>query len=608
MATPAPSPNTAPASASDPVLCIEHLSIGIRQHDRTLRRVVDDFNLSIRPGETVALVGESGSGKTMIGRAVLQLLPPVARVEQGQIQLDGKTLPAAGDRRMRSLRGRVAGMVFQEPMVSLNPALTVGFQMTEALVLHYGMSVAEARERCLAMLAQVKIADPVACFDAYPHQFSGGMRQRIMLASVLVMKPRLLIADEPTTALDAIVQKEVMDIMVSLTREMGTAILLVSHDLALVAHYASRVVVLRQGQTIEAGDTSTILLSPRHDYTRALLDSLPLRGEAATRMEGGSGPPLIEAKSLCVEFKKKAPLFWRKPTVFRAVEDADFNVFEGETLAVVGESGSGKTTLGRALVRLVRESSGSLRFDGREITGLSGPALKRHRLQTQMVFQDPFSSLDPRMDLAAIVAEGLRNVRGLAAAERRQRACDMLAEVGLPGDYAGRHPHELSGGQRQRVCIARAIVAKPRFVVADEPVSALDVTIQKQILILMKNLQAKFGFTYLFISHDLGVVEQIADRVVVMYRGRILETGSRDAIYDRPRHPYTRRLLQATPRIDRTADGGYRLASHQAEVLQPPPGYRYYNHGSIPGEAPSVAAPVMVEVAGDHAVACVPAT
>jgi peptide/nickel transport system ATP-binding protein len=397
-----------------------------------------------------------------------------------------------------------------------------------------------------------------------------------------------------------------MDIMVALAREMGTAILLVSHDLAMVAHYASRVVVLRQGRTIEAGEASAILLAPRHEYTRALLDSLPLRSRATARAT--DAPPLIEAKSLCIEFSRKASLFWRKPTLFRAVEEVDFRIYDGETLAVVGESGSGKTSIGRALVRLVRESSGSIRFAGQEITGLSGNALKQYRLQTQMVFQDPFSSLDPRMDLAAIVAEGLRNVRGLGAAERRRRATDMLAEVGLPGDYRERHPHELSGGQRQRVCIARAIVSRPRFVVADEPVSALDVTIQKQILNLMQELQAKFGFTYLFISHDLGVVEQIADRVVVMYRGRILETGPRDAIYDRPLHPYTRRLLQATPRIGRTADGGYRLASHQAEVRQAPPGYRYYNHGSIPGEALSAAAPVMIEMADGHAVACVPET
>ena len=584
-----------------PVLAIKHLNLGIRQADHTVRRVVDNFSLAMGAGEIVGLVGESGSGKTMIGRAVLQLLPPVALTDGGSIEIDGKPLPKAGTRQIRALRGRDVGMVFQEPMVSLNPALTVGKQMTEGLRLHHGLSARAARERCMAMLERVHIAEPSSCFTAYPHQFSGGMRQRIMLAAVLVMGPRLLIADEPTTALDSIIQTEVMDIMVSLTRELGTALLLISHDLALVAHYASRVVVLRQGQTMEAGQTASILLAPQHEYTRSLLESMPARLD---RVPERSRKVLLEASGLCVNFAKKPLLFWRKPTTFCALNHINLRVREGETLAVVGESGSGKTTLGRTLVQLVHKNAGSIRFNGEDIDGLSSQGLKRYRLQTQMVFQDPFSSLDPRMCLLDIVAEGLRGLANLNAAERRKRALFMLAEAGLSGEYAERLPHELSGGQRQRVCIARAIVAEPRFIVADEPVSALDVTVQKQILLLMMALQRKFGFSYIFISHDLGVVEQVADRVMVMYRGRVLEAGSRDAIFDNPRHPYTRRLLRATPRLARTPQGSYHLVEHQSEEVQPPPGYHYFNHGSMVGTDISVGSPALISVGIDHEVAC----
>ena len=590
------------SQATQPVLGVDRLCVSVLQPDKSLKPVVNDVSFSVLPGKVVALVGESGSGKTMIGRAALQLLPQVAHIDSGSIRFEGRDLVCATGAQMRAVRGRDIGMVFQEPMVSLNPALTVGFQMTEALKLHYGLSDAQAQKRCLAMLERVRIADPLGCFHAYPHEYSGGMRQRIMLASVLVMQPKLLIADEPTTALDALIQKEVMDIMTELARELGTAVLLVSHDLGIVGNYADEVVVLRHGLMVEAGTTRRVLLDPQHEYTRMLLESLPMRGKGtAVRNIGG---PLIEVSSLRVEFSKKAESFWRRPTSFRAVNDADLVIRQGETLAVVGESGSGKTTIGRALARLNSESAGSIRFQGRDVTRFSKRELLEYRLQTQMVFQDPFSSLDPRMTLSAIVAEGLRNAPGLSAAERRDTACEMLAEVNLPGDFANRFPHELSGGQRQRVCIARAIVAAPKFLVADEPVAALDVTIQKQILTLLGRLQQKFGFACLFISHDLGVVEQIADRVIVMYRGSILEVGSRDAIYDDPRHPYTLRLLQATPRLSRNERGGYRLEVLQAAATAPPAGYAYFNHGSIPDRPLTQSTPVMVSVADDHMVAC----
>ena len=503
------------------------------------------------------------------------------------------------------LRGNAIGMVFQEPMVSLNPALRIGVQMTEALRLHRGLRHDEARKRCLDLLERVRIADPVACLNAYPHQFSGGMRQRIMLASTLAMQPKLLIADEPTTALDAIVQKEVMDIMAALTREMGTAVLLVSHDLGMVARYAQQVVVLCRGETMEAGETARVIADPQHHYTRKLLASLPARGERERAAPVGA--PLVEIRDLDVDFgTASSPLsFWRKRKTFRAVRGANLDLHQGETLAVVGESGSGKTTIGRALVRLVRESGGSIRFEGRDITACSKRDLDAYRLKSQMVFQDPYSSLDPRMRLIDIVAEGLRHLSALSKSERRARATAMLAEVGLPGDFAERFPHELSGGQRQRVCIARAIVAGPRFLVADEAVSALDVTVQKQVLALLESLQEKFGFAYLFITHDLGVVEQIADRVAVIYRGRILETGPRDAIFGDARHPYTLRLLQATPRIRRIAGGaGYHLEQHESRAQPPPQGYVYFNHGSMPGQQPSAGEPEMLAVGPNHYVAC----
>ena len=589
---------TSPPAAALPqgggrTLDIQGLAVGVRQEDGTTRRVVDDVSFAIEPGRMVALVGESGSGKTMIGRAVLGLLPPVARIEAGKVLFKGRDLAAATEAELRAIRGREIGMVFQEPMVSLNPALTVGFQMMEALRLHHRLPEGEARKRALEMLERVKIADPAGCFRAYPHQYSGGMRQRIMLASVLVMRPALLIADEPTTALDALIQKEVMDIMAALTRDIGTSVLLVSHDLGMVASYADHVVMLRRGLKVEEGDTGTILLAPRHEYTRMLLESLPSRDRTPGARREAPGESLVEIDRVSVEFRKKPRFFWQRPEAFRAVDEASLFLRRGETLAVVGESGSGKTTIGRALVRLVEESAGSIRFEGREVTALGGRDLAAYRLQTQMVFQDPFSSLDPRMTLAGIVAEGLRQLPGLAAAERDARARAMLAEVGLPGDYGDRFPHELSGGQRQRVSIARAIVATPKLLVADEPVSALDVTVQKQILRLFADLQAKFGFAYLFISHDLGVVEQIADRVVVMYRGRILECGTRDQVYDSPRHPYTLRLLGATPRISRVGEG-YRLLRHAGAEVAAPEGFRYYA---------GAGAPVMREVAPGHLVA-----
>lgn len=582
------------------VLTIDQLRIDIRNASGA-QRVVNDVSLSIDSGKIAALVGESGSGKTLIGRSILRLLPPVATRAGGEIVFNGASLTKLSEAKMRSLRGRRIGAVFQEPMVSLNPALTVGFQMMEAMLLHEQLPKAEARRRCVAMLEKVRIGDPEEALRAHPHQFSGGMRQRIMLASVLAMRPLLLIADEPTTALDALIRKEIMDLMVALTREIGTAVLLISHDLGLVAQYADDVTVLRKGEVVEQGAAAQMLLRPTHEYTRALMSALPAR----TATSEAARAPLVEIKDLCVDFRRNKLSLWHRATAKRAVDNATLSIYDGEVLAVVGESGSGKTTLGRTLLRLCVSTSGSIHFDGQELDRMDASAVARFRMGTQMVFQDPYSSLDPRMSLAAIVAEGLRHVDGIGREERMQRAQAMLDEVGLPGEYLQRYPHELSGGQRQRVCIARAIVARPRFIVADEPVSALDVTIQRQVLQLLTQLRDKYGFTYLFISHDLGVVEQMADRVAVMYRGRVIEIGSRNAIFDSPLHPYTIRLLEATPRIVRRSDGAYELHTFPASVPSAPNGYGYFNNGCIQGVALSAGAPVMIEVNPGHSVCCV---
>ncbi|WP_129779752.1 dipeptide ABC transporter ATP-binding protein [Peristeroidobacter soli] len=582
------------------VLTIEKLSIDIRAGGAGTRRVVNDVSLSIDSGRIAALVGESGSGKTLIGRSVMRLLPPVAALVGGDIVFNGASLTKLDETQMRSLRGRQIGAVFQEPMVSLNPALTIGFQMMEAMRLHERVSQAEARRRCMTMLEKVRIVDPEEALRAHPRQFSGGMRQRIMLASVLAMRPRLLIADEPTTALDALIRKEIMDLMVALTREIGTSVLLISHDLAMVAQYSDDVTVLRQGETVEQGSPAGMLLRPTHEYTRALMDALPARAPT----NGVVRAPLVEINDLCVDFHRKRGLLSRRAAAKRAVDKASLSIFDGEVLAVVGESGSGKTTIGRTLLRLCDSSSGSIRFDGQDFNGMDADAVARFRTRTQMVFQDPFSSLDPRMTLGAAVAEGLRHVAGLEHGERLRRAAEILEEVGLPGAYVERYPHELSGGQRQRVCIARAVVARPRFIVADEPVSALDVTIQRQVLKLLTQLQEKYGFTYLFISHDLGVVEQMADRVAVMFRGRVLEVGPRNTIFDSPLHPYTMRLLEATPRLVRRADGAFELHTFPTRRQPAPAGHGYFNNGCIPGAPESVGAPLMIEVAAGHSVCC----
>jgi peptide/nickel transport system ATP-binding protein len=534
---------------TDNMLSVRNLSLEVA---RTSHKVVNDISFDIAAGEIFGIVGESGSGKTLATRALISLLPPAIRVTGGSVAYKGREVISMSDRELRGLRGAEIGVVFQEPMTSLNPSMTIGRQLEEGLILHTKLAPAERRERILDMLRRVGIRDPDGALTAYPHEFSGGMRQRIMLASVMLLKPALLIADEPTTALDAVIQRDVMELMVDLTRAEGTAVLLISHDLPMVARYTSRIVVMEKGAIVEQGRTEDLLDAPQHPYTRKLLSSLPFRN--AARAIDASRAPMVSARNVVVDYPGRKSLL-KKGRPKRALHGVSIDIHEGEVVALVGGSGSGKTTFGRTIAGLVKESGGQIQFRGQS----RHEDWKSFRLDCQMVFQDPYSSLDPRMTILSLVEEALRLVPGLDAAAKRKRTLETLEEVGLGASYADRYPHELSGGQRQRVAIARAVARRPRFLIADEPVSALDVTVRAQVLELFSELQKRHGFSCLFISHDLGVVEQVADRVVVMQDGRIIEEGDRDTVFDHPKEAYTRRLLSAIPALNQNDKGGVTL-------------------------------------------------
>ena len=531
-------------AATPPLLRVAGLSIDTAPRHGTPRTLLQGLSFDVEAGEFLAIVGESGSGKTMAARAILDLLPPGVRRAAGSIALNGRELTSLSPRELRGVRGAEVGMVFQEPMASLNPALTIGLQLSEGLRLHRGLGDREIRTRCVEMLTRVRIDSPEQALRAYPHQFSGGMRQRIMLASVLLLKPKLLIADEPTTALDTLSQREVLELMVELARDNGVATLLITHDLRLVARYADRVLVLEKGLPVETGSTVDVLTRPTHGYTKRLVSSRP--GSAQRAALDITAPVLLSVEKASLAYSGGRGLFGaRAPKTI--VHDVDLTLRVGEITALVGASGSGKSTLGRAVLGLQELAAGMIRFDGVSLDAMNAGQLRRFRGAAQLIFQDPFSCLDPRMRVSDIVAAPLRH-HDLDTATRRERVEQVLHEVGL-ADFGTRFPHQMSGGQRQRVAIARAIVSRPRLVVADEPVSALDMTIQAQVLALLQKLQADHGFACLFITHDLSVVEQIADQVVVMSAGRIVERGPTRAVLSEPQHDYTRALLAATPRL-----------------------------------------------------------
>jgi microcin C transport system ATP-binding protein len=508
---------------------------------------VSDVTLAIERGERVALVGESGSGKSVTALSILRLLSD-AQVS-GTIRFDGVDLLGKSEREMRGMRGSDIAMIFQEPMTALNPLYTVGDQIAETIVVHDGVSAGEARKRAVALLGRTGIAEPGKRVNSYPHQLSGGQRQRAMIAMALACRPRLLLADEPTTALDVTIRAQIVDLLLELQRDeaqkRGMAVLLITHDLNLVRHFAQRIAVMERGVLVESGPVERVFESPQHPYTQRLLASRPQRTVVPVLP---IAPVLLEARAISVDFKTKLPGFggWFRSGRFRAVADASVSVRQGETLGIVGESGSGKSTLAMALLGLQRTAHGEIEFQGRALGSYRGADQTALRSNMQVVFQDPFSSLSPRQTIERIVGEGLALHRPqMTPQARRDKVVAVLREVGLDRTVLYRYPHEFSGGQRQRIAIARALVLEPRVLILDEPTSALDVSIQQQVLKLLAGLQQKYNLGFVFISHDLAVIGAMAHRVAVMQNGSIVEAGEVEEIFATPAHPYTRKLLKA---------------------------------------------------------------
>ena len=529
-------------TATRTVLSIRGLTVELPV-DAERAHAVEDVSFDVQAGEIVCLVGESGSGKSVTAQAVLGLLPPgQLRVTGGAIELEGEDLRTAPPARLRSLRGRAMAMIFQEPMTALNPVLTVGEQVREVFETHGVLNPSERRERVIELFRSVQLPDPERLVNTYPHQLSGGQRQRVMIAMAFALEPALLVADEPTTALDVTTQARILEIMRTIQRARGSAVLFITHDFGVVADIADRVVVMRTGRVVEQGPRDQILRSPSHPYTRMLLEAVP--GLEPEARDGRAESAALEVRNLSKTFAGGG-WFQRGRTV-EAVRDVSLVVRKGETLAVVGESGSGKSTLARCTVRLTRASSGEVLLAGEDIAQLEPRALRPFRRRIQMVFQDPFRSLNPRRNVAAALIEGPVNY-GVSREEALERAKRLLGLVGLGDDALGRYPHQFSGGQRQRICIARALALEPDVLIADEPVSALDVSVQAQVLDLLADVRERFQLAMLFITHDLRVAAQVADRVAVMSKGEIVETGPVADVFGNPRHPYSRALLAAAP-------------------------------------------------------------
>ncbi|HET9663559.1 MAG TPA: ABC transporter ATP-binding protein [Burkholderiales bacterium] len=664
---------------------------GLHVHFVTTRgivRAVEGISYKVRPGEVVALVGESGCGKSVSSLAIMRLLAkPAGRIVAGRILFQGRNLLDLTEDQMREIRGRDIAMIFQEPMTSLNPVLSLGFQIMEPLLIHLGMNQDAARARAVELLKLVGIPDPQRRLDQYPHQFSGGMRQRVMIAIALSCNPKLIIADEPTTALDVTIQAQILKLMKDLSRDLGIALVVITHNLGVVARYADRVNVMYAARMAEQGSAANVFAKPLHPYTAGLLRSVPRLDQSrgrkletieglppnlldppvgcrfaprcAARMEacvaappplalvephrhsacirakemaqvGPAGlglqsanpqppvhktldtdKPLLDVRDLRTYFEVRAGLgvFNRARAEVRAVDGLSFQVYRGETVGLVGESGCGKTTVGRTLLRLEEATSGRILFGGEEVTRVQGEALKRYRRQIQVIFQDPYSSLNPRMTVGQIIAEPMlvyRLTKSRKAAYAR--AVELLTQVGLFEYMAERYPHELSGGQRQRVGIARALALEPSFIVCDEPVSALDVSIQAQIINLLEELQQKFGLTYLFIAHDLAVVRHISDRVIVMYLGKVMEIADRDTLYADPQHPYTRALLDAVPIPDPALEAKRVprvLGGEVPSPLNPPRGCVFHTRCPLATQACKMAVPELREVRPRHYAACI---
>ena len=590
----------------------------------TSERVVDavrNLSFHVDRGETLAVVGESGSGKSVTSLALMRLVEHGGgKIIGGQMHLrrrNGEVLDLANasPAAMRGVRGADIAMIFQEPMTSLNPVFTVGEQIAESIRLHQGKSASEAKAEALRMLELVRIPEARNVLGRYPHQLSGGMRQRVMIAMALSCKPSLLIADEPTTALDVTIQAEILQLIRALQKELHMAVVFITHDMGVVAEVADRVLVMYKGDRVEEGPSATVFAQPAHPYTRALLSAVPRLGAMAgtdgparfplVRVDGTEvavdtapqpaashdGQPILRVRDLVTRFDVPTGIFGRVTRRVHAVEQVSFDLYPGETLALVGESGCGKSTTGRSLLRLVDSQSGSIEFAGQNIGELKGPALQTLRRNIQFIFQDPFASLDPRVPVGYSIMEPLLVHKVASGKEAQQRVEWLLDKVGLQATHASRYPHEFSGGQRQRICIARALALNPKVVIADESVSALDVSIQAQIVNLMLDLQKEFGVAFLFISHDMAVVERISHRVAVMYLGQIVEIGPRRAIFENPQHPYTKKLMSAVP----IADPARRHLKRELSTHEIPSPIRAI--GDMPVVQP------LVQVAPDHFVA-----
>jgi peptide/nickel transport system ATP-binding protein len=642
-----------PPAPTEPLLAVDGLRVEFAGSSGWLP-VVEDVSFTIAPGETLGLIGESGSGKTVSSLAVMGLIPAAnGRVAAGSVTFEGQDLVGLAPEAMRRVRGDQMSMIFQEPMTSLNPAFTIGRQTTDALRAHRSVTRSEARRRAIEMLDRVGIPDARRRVDDYAHSFSGGMRQRAMIAMALACDPKLLIADEPTTALDVTVQAQILDVMRSLQAELGTSILFVTHDFGVVADICDRVAVMYAGQIVEQAPVNAVFARPRHPYSEGLLVSMPqaaIAGQRLTVIPGqvprpdqiptgcrfhprcayaqsacaeapvalveigssasvrcirrdeltlrgagevlraardASGPaqrpatgaPLLDARGLVKHFPVGGGVLRRARGRLRAVDGVDFTIATGETLGLVGESGSGKSTVARLVLGLLPADAGTVTIDGQDMLGLKGVALRRARRNMQIVFQDPYTSLDPRATVGDSVGEPLEIHEGLRGQARDARVAELLGLVGLGGHVLGRYPHEFSGGQRQRIAVARALALNPRLLVCDEPVSSLDVSTQSQVINLLSDLQSQLGLTYLFIAHDLSVVRHISDRIAVMYLGRIVETGPVDEVALRPRHPYTEALVSAIPVPDPAVQRTRNRIVLQGDIpnpASPPPGCRFH--------------------------------
>jgi|SRR5690625_16710 len=557
----------------NPLLKINRLEVGFKEK-KSFRTILHDINFNLYTNEILGIVGESGSGKSLSSLAILGLLPKNAAISSGEIIFENKNLLALSDKQLRNIRGKKISMIFQEPMSSLNPSMKCGKQVQEILLNHQLLNKKSAKAEVIELFKKVKLPRPEAIYSSYPHEISGGQKQRVMIAMAIACKPQILIADEPTTALDVTVQKEILLLLKDLQASTQMSIIFITHDLALISEIADRVAVMYQGRIVEQNKVEEIFLHPKQQYTQALIASRPridqrlkklptiqdfinhqTLDEIETTEERNkkhqkiySQPPLLEVINVNKEFISKPALFGKKQIV-KAVDEVSFKLFPGETLGLVGESGCGKSTLGNVILQLLPASSGHVFYRGKDLTQLSNKEIRKLRKEIQLIFQDPFSSLNPRISVGNAIMEPMK-VHGLFSSKtkRKKKAMELLQQVGLEEEHFYRYPHEFSGGQRQRIGIARTIAVKPELIICDESVSALDISVQAQVLNLLNDLKEEFGFTYIFISHDLAVVRFMADQLLVMHEGKIVEKGEADQLYDNPQKPYTQKLIEAIPK------------------------------------------------------------